>query len=60
MPKDSLKVNQNDDGSFTVEWDKKDPDWEFLNKLTSEEVETMIQQIVKAVSYTHLTLPTKA
>mgnify|MGYP001160078728 CR=1 FL=1 len=47
MPKNSLKVNQNDDGSFTVEWDKKDPDWEFLNKLTSEEVETMIQQIVK-------------
>ena len=26
---------------------KKHPDWEFLNKLTSEEVETMIQQIVK-------------
>ena len=47
MPNDSLKINQNDDGSFTVEWDKKDPDWEFLNKLTSEEVETMIQQIVK-------------
>jgi len=47
MPNDSLKVNQNDDGSFTVEWDKKDPNWEFLNKLTSEEVESVIQQAIK-------------
>ena len=48
MPKnDSLKINQNDDGSFTVEWDKKDPYWDFLNKLTSEEIELLIQQVVK-------------
>ena len=47
MPNDSLKVNQNDDGSYTVEWDKKDPNWEFLNKLTSEEVEAVIQQAIK-------------
>ena len=47
MPNDSLKVNQNDDGSFTVEWDKKDPSWDFLNKLTSEEIEVLIQQVVK-------------
>ena len=25
--KDSLKINRNDDGSFTAEWDKKDPEW---------------------------------
>ena len=47
MQIESLKVNQNDDGSFTVEWDKKDPDWEFLNNLTSEEIEVLIQQVVK-------------
>ena len=47
MQIESLKVNQNDDGSFTVEWDKKDPQWEFLNNLTSEEIEVLIQQVVK-------------
>ena len=25
--KDSLTVEKNPDGSFTVEWDKKDPNW---------------------------------
>ena len=48
MPKnDSLKIDQNEDGSFTVEWDKKDPTWDFLNKLTSEEIEVLIKQVVK-------------
>ena len=27
MKHDSLKVNQNEDGSFSMEWDKKDPNW---------------------------------
>ena len=31
MKRDSLKINQNDDGSFTAEWDKNDPEWSFLN-----------------------------
>ena len=26
---DSLKVSQNEDGSFTLEWDKDDPQWSF-------------------------------
>ena len=26
---DSLKVSQNEDGSFTLEWDKDDPQWNF-------------------------------
>ena len=43
----SLQVKQNDNGSFTVEWDKKDPDWMFLNKLTTEEIESMIEEIIK-------------
>ena len=34
--KDSLKINRNDDGSFTAEWDKKDPEWSWLNNLTSK------------------------
>ena len=43
----SLKINQNDNGSFTVEWDKKDPDWMFLNNLTSEEIQDMISEVIK-------------
>mgnify|MGYP003154996763 FL=1 len=43
----SLKINQNDNGSFTVEWDKKDPDWMFLNNLTSEQIQSMISEIIK-------------
>tara|TARA_B100000927_G_C16105223_1_gene324855 strand:+ start:221 stop:370 length:150 start_codon:yes stop_codon:yes gene_type:complete len=42
-----MEVTQNENGSFTVEWDKKDPDWKFLNQLTSEQIESMIQEVVK-------------
>ncbi len=44
---DSLKVNQNTDGSFTLEWDKDDPQWKFLNDLTSTEIQTMIESVVR-------------
>ena len=44
---DSLKVNQNEDRSFTLEWDKNDPQWKFLNDLTSKEIQTMIEQAVE-------------
>ena len=43
----SLKINHNDNGSFTVEWDKKDPDWMFLNQLTSEQIQDMISEVIK-------------
>ena len=45
---DSLKVNQNEDGSFTLEWDKDDPQWKFLNDLTSTEIQTMIESVVRS------------
>ena len=44
---DSLKVEQNKDGTFTLEWDKNDPQWKFLNDLTSKEIQTMIEQAVE-------------
>ena len=43
----SLKINQNDNGSFTVEWDKSGPDWMFLNRLTSEQIQDMISEVIK-------------
>ena len=45
--KDSLKINQNKDGSFTAEWDKNDPEWSFLNGKTSKEIQEMIEDIMK-------------
>ena len=44
---DSLKINKQDDGSFEVEWDKNDPNWMFMNDLTSEEIESIVQEAIK-------------
>ena len=43
----SLKISQNKDGSFSVEWDKKDPKWNFLNNLTSKEIQTIVEKVVE-------------
>jgi hypothetical protein len=44
---DSLKIIQNTDGSYTCEWDKEDPNWKFLNNLTSAEIQVIIQEAIK-------------
>ena len=44
---DSLKVSQNEDGTFTLEWDNNDPKWNFLNNLTSKEIQSMVQKAVE-------------
>jgi hypothetical protein len=46
IQQDSLKINQNDDGTFSIDWDPKDPNWSFLNGLTSEEIQSMIEELV--------------
>ena len=47
MKNNNLKIDQNNDGSFTVEWDKQDPEWKWMNDLTSKEIQVMIEQAVK-------------
>ena len=47
MKNDSLKIHQNEDGSFSIEWDKQDPNWKFLNDLTSKEIEVIMEQAIK-------------
>ena len=44
---DSLKINKQDDGTFEVEWDRNDPDWKFMNDLTSQEIESIVQEAIK-------------
>ena len=45
---DSLKINQNKDGSYTMDWDKKDPNWKFLNNLTTKEIQSFIEAAIKS------------
>jgi len=47
MDADSLKIHQNEDGSFSLEWDKQDPKWNWLNDLTSKEIETIMNEAIR-------------
>ena len=44
---DSLKVTQNEDGSYCLEWDKNDPNWKWLNGLTEGQIQSMIRSAVQ-------------
>ena len=43
----NLKFNQNNDGSYTIEWDRNDPEWKWLNNLTSKEIEGIVKEAIK-------------
>jgi len=45
--KDSLKIDQNKDGTFSLEWDKDDPNWKFLNGMTSKEIQEIVNRAIK-------------
>ena len=47
MAADSLKIHENEDGSFSMEWDREDQNWYWLNELTSAEIETMLQEAIR-------------
>ena len=44
---DSLKFTKNEDGSYTVDWNKDDPNWSWMNNLTSKEIQIIIQQAIQ-------------
>ena len=43
----SLKIVEQPDGSFQMEWDKEDPKWSWLNGLTSSEIRVIMEQAIK-------------
>ena len=43
---DSLKIIENADGTFAMEWDKEDPKWSWLNGLTSAEIQVIMKQAI--------------
>ena len=47
MDADSLKIHQNEDGSFSLEWDKQDQKWNWMNDLTSKELETIMNEAIR-------------
>jgi hypothetical protein len=50
---DSLKIVEQPDGSFQLEWDKDDPKWKFLNHLTSKEIQVIMEQAIKEELQNH-------
>ncbi|QPX48094.1 hypothetical protein PQC13_gp129 [Synechococcus phage S-SRM01] len=44
---DSFHIIQNADGSYTANWDPQDPNWAWLNSLTSAELQVIIEQAIK-------------
>ncbi len=44
---DTLKISQNADGSFAMDWDKEDPNWSWMNNLTSKEIQIIMEQAIK-------------
>ena len=44
---DSLKVHQNDDGTFSLEWDNNDPRWNWMNNLTSKEIQSIMEKAIR-------------
>jgi hypothetical protein len=47
---DGLIVKENEDGSFQLEWDEKDPRWSMLNGLTQEVTAILIEGLEKLKS----------
>jgi hypothetical protein len=47
MTEDSLKIIENPDGTFAMEWDKEDANWKWLNSLTSKEIQVIVEQAIK-------------
>jgi hypothetical protein len=44
---DTLKFTKNEDGSYTVDWNKDDPNWSWMNNLTSKEIQIIVEQAIK-------------
>ena len=44
---DSLKITENADGTFTMEWDKEDQKWNWLNGKTSEEISAIMAEAIQ-------------
>jgi predicted RNase H-like HicB family nuclease len=44
---DSLKITENADGTFQIEWNPEDQKWNWLNGKTSEEISAIITEAIQ-------------
>ena len=44
---DTLTIKQNADGSYEINWDKEDPNWSWMNNLTSKEIQIIVKQAIE-------------
>jgi hypothetical protein len=49
MEEDTLKIEENEDGSLSISWDRNDPKYSFLNDLTEAEITAMLEQSIMRV-----------
>jgi len=42
-----ISLTENDDGSFTLEWDQYHPVWSMFNNMTSEEINSLINDAIE-------------
>lgn len=42
-----MDVKEQEDGSFVIEWNPEDPQWSWLNGLTSEQIQCIMEQAVR-------------
>lgn len=54
MTEDSLKVEQNEDGTFSLEWNPEDPKWAWLNNMTENEISNIISEHISENAYDYL------
>jgi hypothetical protein len=39
---DTLQIKENEDGTFTFEWDSEDPKWSWMNDVSNDEISEII------------------
>jgi hypothetical protein len=50
MEEDTLKVEENEDGTLSISWDKDDPKYSFLNGLTEAQITAMLEQYLRRIT----------
>ena len=48
-PNDGISVVENEDGTFTIEWDPTDPRWAMFNDFKEEDFTNMIMEYCRQV-----------
>ena len=44
---DSMKISQNEYGSFTMDWNPQYSKWSWLNGLTQKEIQVIVKQAIQ-------------